>query len=128
MKRGVASTCLSFALAVTAALGVACGSETTSDGGSPDASSTGSGGQGGATGSGGSAGSGQGGNPLTDGAVGTGGATPDGPMVACYDDGGKGLAAAARHCAMDSDCQVGIAQTCCGADNALGIAKAQAQA
>src|SRR5262249_1536156 len=56
---------------------------------------------------------------------GTGGS---GPSIACYDDGGKGLTSAARGCVTDTDCQAGVGRTCCGADNAFGIAKAQAQA
>jgi hypothetical protein len=100
------------------ALGIGCGAETTST----DMTSAGVGGASGSTGSGGSGG-GQGGTG------GMAGATTDaGPSVACTDDGGMGLARAARHCAMDSDCQIAIAQSCCGADGALGIAKAEATA
>jgi hypothetical protein len=46
----------------------------------------------------------------------------------CYDDSGMGLARAARSCSADSDCQVSIGHTCCGADDAYGVAKSQAQA
>lgn len=51
-----------------------------------------------------------------------------GSSVACRDDGGTGLASAARHCAVDGDCQIVVGQNCCGADSAFGVAKAQAQA
>jgi hypothetical protein len=65
----------------------------------------------------------------TGGVAGTGGAIGDaGTGVACSDDGGLGLSAAARQCTLDSDCTVHVAATCCGADRAFGIAKAQADA
>jgi hypothetical protein len=48
--------------------------------------------------------------------------------IACRDDGGIGLARAARQCTSDADCQVVIGPTCCGADSAFGIAKSQVQA
>jgi len=61
----------------------------------------------------------------TGGATGTGGA---GAGVVCTDDGGFAFAAVARQCTVDSDCTIQIAPTCCGADGALGIATAQANA
>jgi hypothetical protein len=100
-------------------LGIACGSETTS-GSSDDASVAGAGGTSGFSGTGGAGGS-QGGNAQ-------GGMGGTGPTVACTDDGGMGLARAARHCMMDSDCQIAIGQSCCGADDALGIATVEAMA
>jgi hypothetical protein len=119
-----------LALVMTAALGIACGSTATNDGvPSADAASSGSGGQGGSSGGNGSGGTGPGGNAETGGTSGSAGATTDaGPTVACRDDGGMGLASAARHCAADTDCQVVVGPTCCGADSAYGVAKAQAQA
>jgi len=76
-----------------------------------------------------------GGNPGTGGDLGSGGnlgaggSTLDtGPQVVCSDDGGVGLPATARPCAQDSDCTVVIAAKCCGADLALGVAKAQTSA
>jgi hypothetical protein len=59
----------------------------------------------------------------------TGEGSPDassGPT--CRDDGGIGLAGAARQCTSDDDCQIVIGPTCCGADSAFGVAKSQAQA
>ena len=65
----------------------------------------------------------------TGGAMGTGGVTGDAGMgVACSDDGGVSFSAAARQCTQDSDCTIHLAAKCCGADEALGIAKAQADA
>jgi hypothetical protein len=51
-----------------------------------------------------------------------------GTGVACSDDGGVGFSAVARQCTQDSDCTILTAATCCGADSARGIAKAQASA
>jgi hypothetical protein len=48
--------------------------------------------------------------------------------ITCGGDGGFGLAAVARQCTQNSDCTIHIAPTCCGADEALGIAKAEADA
>jgi hypothetical protein len=120
-----------LALAMTAALGLACGSEATNDSVSlADAASSGSGGQGGSSGGNGSGGNGPGGSTQAGGASGSGGEATDakGPSIACRDDGGMGLASAARHCAADADCQIVIGPTCCGADSAFGVAKAQVQA
>ena len=65
----------------------------------------------------------------TGGAIGTGGVASDaGSGIACTDDGGVGLAAVARQCTQDSDCTILTSATCCGADSARGIAKAQANA
>jgi hypothetical protein len=65
----------------------------------------------------------------TGGAIGTGGVASDaGSGIAYTDDGGVGFAAVARQCAQDSDCTILTAATCCGADRARGIAKAQASA
>jgi hypothetical protein len=72
-----------------------------------------------------------GGNPGTGGSIATGGASGSGDAsagVACTDDAGSGFAAVARQCTQDSDCAVYIAQSCCGASRALGIAKAQENA
>ena len=51
-----------------------------------------------------------------------------GTGVACSDDGGVGFSAVARQCTQDADCTILTAATCCGADSARGIAKAQASA
>jgi hypothetical protein len=106
---------------------LACGKATqhAADGSSGGAGAVGtdaSAGTGGLTGTGGGTGTGTGG-------AGTGGTAGDaGTGVACSDDGGLGFSAAARQCTQDSDCAIHIAATCCGADRALGIAKAQANA
>jgi hypothetical protein len=92
-----------------------------------------------APGSGGAGGSGGGqgtGGSQSGGTSGTGGSETDsstsedskGPPVDCRDDGGSRLATAARKCANDSDCQLVVSATCCGADNAFGVAKTQAEA
>jgi hypothetical protein len=64
------------------------------------------------------------------GMMGTGGATGGDASagVVCSDDTGSGFSAFARQCAQDSDCTIRIAQNCCGASDALGIAKAQVAA
>ena len=100
----------------------------------PDGSSGGAGGvkTDASTGAGGAVGTGGMGTDAgtgTGGAIGTGGVTSDaGAGVACSDDGGVGFAAVARQCTQDSDCTILTAATCCGADNARGIAKTQASA
>lgn len=81
---------------------------------------------------------GAGGNTLDGGRPGTGGVGPGGSAgsdgggrdggVACSDDGGAGLATAARRCVQDSDCTIAIAARCCGADQAIGEATSQANA
>jgi hypothetical protein len=105
-----------------------CGASTASDAASlPDGSSAGSSGRGGSD-----AGQGSGGASGTGGATGTGGAagapvtgdaeaTGDAPT--CWEDGGFGLAHAARACQMDTDCEIATSATCCGADRAYGIAR-----
>jgi hypothetical protein len=85
-------------------------------GGSTDVGS-----QGGAAGSAGATG----GSAGATGAGGSAGISGD-SGVACTDDGGSTLAQAGRVCAVDSDCQIGVARACCGADYAFGLAKAQA--
>ena len=72
--------------------------------------------KGGASGTGGILGAG--------GGPGTGGAVAD-AGVACTDDAGAGLPAAARRCTQDSDCTIAVAPRCCGADQAIGEAKSQ---
>jgi hypothetical protein len=65
----------------------------------------------------------------TGGATGTGGVTEDALTgVECSDDDGGGFTAVVRQCTQDSDCAIHVAAKCCGADRALGIAKAQASA
>ena len=87
--------------------------------------SGGSPGTGGSMGSGGSLGTG--GKVGSGGSPGTGGVASDGGLgVSCSNDGGLGLPAAGRQCAQDSDCTIATAARCCGADLALGEAKAQA--
>jgi hypothetical protein len=51
-----------------------------------------------------------------------------GPDIACRDDGGSRLASAARICQLDSDCAITVRVTCCGSDNAFGIAKSAIEA
>src|SRR5262249_26343296 len=80
--------------------------------------------------------SGTGGNAGSAGNAGTGGAggmpndaaTTDrmGPDVVCWNDAGTGLVGNARSCTNDSDCKIVPDPTCCGADMAYGVAKAQA--
>ena len=85
---------------------------------------------GGTLGQGGSP-NGSGGKTGTGGSIGTGGASGSDDAsagVACTDDAGSGFAAVARQCTQDSDCAIYIAQRCCGASGALGIAKAQENA
>lgn len=95
----------------------ACGKTSQSGGKLADGSSGGTGGVGTDAGTG------------TGGAKGTGGVTGDAGMgVACSADGGVSFAAIARQCTQDSDCTIHIAAKCCGADEALGIAKAQVDA
>jgi len=131
----------SFALLATgmAALLAACGSSsslgdsgdkpgTGGAGGTPqtggNSGSGGTPGTGGGVASGGSPGTG--GNVASGGSPGTGGGTSDGGLeVSCSNDGGVGLSAAGRQCTQDSDCTIAIAAKCCGADQALGEAKAQ---
>ena len=48
-----------------------------------------------------------------------------GAGIACSGDGGFGFPAVARQCTQDSDCAVYVAEKCCGANGALGVAKAQ---
>ena len=112
----------------------ACGKTSQGANNPSDGSSAGSGGTqtdvapatGGATATGGL---GHDAGPGSGGATGSGGVTNDGGVqVACSEDGGTGFAAAARQCMQDSDCTIQIAQRCCGAAQALGIAKAQTQA
>jgi hypothetical protein len=55
---------------------------------------------------------------------GTGGAAAD-AGVACTDDAGSALPAAARRCIHDSDCTIAVAQRCCGLDQAIGEATSQ---
>jgi hypothetical protein len=112
----------------------ACGRTDQSAGRLPDGSSGGAGGvkTDASTGAGGAVGTGGMGTDAgtgTGGAIETGGVTSDaGAGVACSDDGGVGFAAVARQCTQDSDCTILTAATCCGADNARGIAKTQASA
>jgi hypothetical protein len=70
---------------------------------------------------------GRGGTVATGGVPGTGGGLAD-AAVACTDDAGSSLPAIARGCAQDEDCTIAIAARCCGADRAVGVAKAQASA
>jgi hypothetical protein len=125
-------------------LALACGSKSVMrDGGGPPGTggpagtaqtvaSGGNPGTGGRVGSGGSLGTG-GGNPeaggwvANGGGLGTdGGASDVSTQVACSDDGGVGLPAAARQCTQDSDCAIVIVPGCCARDQALGEAKSQA--
>lgn len=77
---------------------------------------------GGATNDGGAGGGGAGGGAgATGGSAGVGGDSG----IVCWDDGGA-FARAARSCTLDSECQIGIARACCGADHAYGVAKTQA--
>jgi len=100
-------------------------------------------GTGGKVGSGGNSGTsgtvGSGGNPGTGGIVGsggspgTGGVASDASLPTACGDGGStisaaGLPIAARACTRDSDCTIAIAARCCGADQALGEAKAESSA
>ena len=110
-------------------------------------SKSGLGGSGGQPGTGGAAGAGQGGSPAQGGVSGTGGAATGGTLgtggilgaggglgtggavadagVACTDDAGSALPAAARRCSQDSDCTIAIAQRCCGPDQAIGETASQ---
>ncbi len=112
----------------------ACGKTSQSAGKLADGSSEGAGGvkTDAGTGTGGVLGTGGMGTDAgtgTGGAIGTGGVASDaGSGIACTDDGGVGLAAVARQCTQDSDCTILTLATCCGADSARGIAKAQANA
>jgi len=80
---------------------------------------------------GGGAGSGGTGGGFTDAST-----APDGAQdavardaaIACTDDGGQRLASAARSCQTDNDCQITARTTCCGPDNAFGIASSQVSA
>jgi hypothetical protein len=139
-----ASPVLSIGFGLSVILATACGGSTDDSSSTVDASVSGSGGQSGSAGGNGSGGNGQsgsgqagtneggnaqGGNGQGGGSSGGAGMKADsGPTVACRDDGGKGLASAARQCAMDSDCQIVIDPTCCGADDAYGVAKTQVAA
>jgi hypothetical protein len=137
---GSTSRILSIGFGSWMILASACGGTESNDAVSKvDASASGSGGQSGSGGGNGSGGNGQGGTNEGGNAQGgsgqaggtSGGAgvkADSGPTVACRDDGGRGLVAAARQCNMDSECQVAYDPTCCGPDVAFGISKTQVAA
>jgi len=130
MAGAMSLSSLSVGFGLLVILATACGGSTSNDAApTVDASASGSGGQSGSAGGGGSGGDSQGGSGQGGGTSGGAGVKADsGPTVACRDDGGRGLASAARQCGMDSDCEIVIDPTCCGADDAYGVAKTQVAA